>query len=318
MAKLRGPLLSGSATGTIGGTIGYLTTSQTHIARSIATIRAAARDGIKRTPSAQQIITRDRWRAAVTAWNALTPQQRTEYANQAAPLALTGFNLYTRLYNPEPPNLPSLVQERAISAIANLTTLPVAFTSAVTAGHKLIAAINHESTRSITTVTDTQGNTWTRIAGPMEHGGQTTSIWGADASATGTLTATATLNGASYYNWGYVAEHADRAAGNTGILTKLATQTSPGTAPNALTSGLLANIPARATLIGITLRSDNYNANTIAAGTDWTIGATISTAHQIGAAESRIIPAAGSYAATFTTSSQYGTYTTAIIALPHA
>lgn len=101
MARVRFPLLSRSATGTIGDALGYVIAAGAQVARSIARVRADARASRKRAPTSAQLAVRSRWSSGVAAWHALTAQQRSDYAAAAAPLALTGFNLFMRDYQPQ-------------------------------------------------------------------------------------------------------------------------------------------------------------------------------------------------------------------------
>lgn len=98
MAKLTGPLLSGSASGTIGGALDYFALGARAVARSIARRRFAASRGIKPTPSAAQLARRAQWLAGIAGWHALTPEQQAQYNTAAHPLGLTGYNLYQREY----------------------------------------------------------------------------------------------------------------------------------------------------------------------------------------------------------------------------
>lgn len=100
MAKLRAPLLSGSASGTLGDQLAYYTTGPAAYARSNANRRARRRAGLKTPPTPAQLATRARWSAGITAWHALPALERAAYAAAATPLHLTGFNLFMRDFTP--------------------------------------------------------------------------------------------------------------------------------------------------------------------------------------------------------------------------
>jgi hypothetical protein len=103
MAKLRGPLLSGSASGTLGDHLAYYGDGKAAYARSNANRRALRRAGIKLPPTPAQQLVRDRWTAGITAWHALTSGERATYNEAADAFAITGFNLFMQQFNYTPP-----------------------------------------------------------------------------------------------------------------------------------------------------------------------------------------------------------------------
>jgi len=74
--------------------------------------------------------------------------------------------------NPPPTTGPALIQSASATEVTSSTALTAAFTSASTAGHLLVlsASVYTGATNTITSVTDSAGDTWTRIASKFVSG----------------------------------------------------------------------------------------------------------------------------------------------------
>jgi hypothetical protein len=96
MAKIKNPLMSITAAGSIGSLLTYSTTTSSPVAKRMS---APA----KRTSAAQQA-RRVIYLDAVTTWNALTATEKAAYSAQAEPLKITGYNLFLSQHiAPTPP-----------------------------------------------------------------------------------------------------------------------------------------------------------------------------------------------------------------------
>lgn len=96
MAKVSNPLMSMSAAGSIGSMLTYSTTTSSPVAKRMS---APA----KRTSTAQQA-RRALYLDAVSSWNALTDIEKTAYSEAAAPLKITGYNMYLSQHIAPPPS----------------------------------------------------------------------------------------------------------------------------------------------------------------------------------------------------------------------
>lgn len=100
MARLTCPLLSLTATGTLGDHLAYYGDGKAAFARSNTNRRALRRAGIKLPPTPAQQLVRDRWTAGVAAWHTIDAGERAAYAEAADAFAITGFNLFMQQYQP--------------------------------------------------------------------------------------------------------------------------------------------------------------------------------------------------------------------------
>jgi len=89
MAKLDRPLYGVEATGTFARALAF---RKTTVYPTVARLPLS-----KTSPSPGQSAQRTLYRAACSAWTALTPAQQQVYIN-TRPLNLSGFNLFVRLY----------------------------------------------------------------------------------------------------------------------------------------------------------------------------------------------------------------------------
>lgn len=88
MAKIKSPLHSLAATGALARTIIYQTGPHG------ATAKHWKAPGYRRSPAQDAV--RLSYRAAITAWHALTSGERLAYNASAIPLSITGYNLWLR------------------------------------------------------------------------------------------------------------------------------------------------------------------------------------------------------------------------------
>lgn len=89
MAKVSGPLMSVTASGSIGGTVTLLRAMNRNIAK-----RKSKPSG---PPSAAQLARRAAYAAAAATWSALSPAEKLGYKPQADQLQITPFNYFMRV-----------------------------------------------------------------------------------------------------------------------------------------------------------------------------------------------------------------------------
>lgn len=102
MARTNGPLFSESAAGPFARTITFQRRGGKVVARSLPTL---TKPYTPPPPTSAQQAQRAAYAAAVSAWNALTPEARAQWKIDARPLNITGYNLFVRDYltTPTPP-----------------------------------------------------------------------------------------------------------------------------------------------------------------------------------------------------------------------
>ena len=108
MAKLKGPLMSISATGTVGGIITYTAGKKSNTAK--------AKKKRKDRPTKAQIDTRRAWQYGWAFWNSMTPAERLDWTTYAALRGLGGHAMFLRhwmLQNSTPTNPPEFPGSRA-------------------------------------------------------------------------------------------------------------------------------------------------------------------------------------------------------------
>lgn len=165
MAKLSNPLMSMTATGTLGDHLSYVQNGITAVARSLSRRRALRRAGIKLPPSAAQQAIRDRWTNGIAAWRSMSKQEQAAYSEAANAFAITGFNLFMREFNTAPPQSPiPVVTASGAAAYADDTwSLPVVIDT--TNSTKLLALLLTQSTGT-PEISDPMGNTWEPLIAP--------------------------------------------------------------------------------------------------------------------------------------------------------
>ena len=94
MAKVKGPLFSLNASGSVGD----LMTFSARISGPQVRYQKKQKDVITGARTEQ----REFFKEAVEAWNALSEEEKEEYNERAKPLALTGYNLFISEYEAAP------------------------------------------------------------------------------------------------------------------------------------------------------------------------------------------------------------------------
>jgi hypothetical protein len=199
---------------------------------------------------------------------------------------------------------PSFVQQTSGRTSAGSLTLTP--TQAVTTGDRLIAQVGIWSSGSATarSVTDTAGNTWTRLSTIVATDHTELSTWTAPITTGGgtrpviTITATATADiGASLLDYSGVST----AAGTTVLdVTKTATGTTGTSATTVATTATTATTAGPELAIG--LYADSGFSKTLTAGTGWTPRVNVSpTGDMEFLAEDQIVNAGATPNATFGT-----------------
>ena len=141
------------------------------------------------------------------------------------------------------------------------TTVPVTFTAAQTAGNMNVVVVGwNDTTRTVSTVTDSKGNTYTRAVGPTTLSGSLSqSIYYAKnifAAAAGSNTVTVTFSGAAAFADIRVLEYSGADLANPVDVTAGATGTSA-----TANSGTVATTNANDLIFGAsTVRSHNTGA----------------------------------------------------------
>jgi hypothetical protein len=185
-------------------------------------------------------------------------------------------------------------------------------TLTVTAGDTLVGFFNPAGGVTVSSVADSQGNTWVVVGSVPTTGAPTVYAAYALNCAGGSTVVTATGSGGStVINDSLVVEESGITS-YTGASSN-ANQSAPGTGTNAITSGTVTTASTSSTMVGLTVNGNN-NTDTVSAGTGftsrgmfWTAGNNSSVTLEDGA-----ISGAGSYAATFTAvgNSQYENFST--------
>lgn len=103
----------------------------------------------------------------------------------------------------------AFVQDDSNFVVSAGATIAKAFTSDVTAGDMLIAAVGWHSDTQTCTITDSQGNSWTAIGSPASNANiaYRTQLFWARAGSTGACTVTATCSGSNADRYMVIAEY---------------------------------------------------------------------------------------------------------------
>lgn len=94
MAKLTAPLFSLTASKQLGRKLIYRTSARN--SRVVKYYYPGSSHAF--SPSVGQLEIRDTYRAAISAWRALSDEQKNEYRARARGLVMTGWNLFVRDY----------------------------------------------------------------------------------------------------------------------------------------------------------------------------------------------------------------------------
>lgn len=210
---------------------------------------------------------------------------------------------------------PAFVQQ--VSGRATATTLKLTLPQNLTTGDRLIAQIATWSSANATTktVTDTAGNTWTRLTTTTATDHTELSTWttpvttGAGTRPTITITATGTADiGAALLDYTGVAT-------TTGTTVLDTSKTATGTTTTATTVATGTTTPTTTGPdLAIGLYADSGFGNTLTPGTGWTPRANISPTTDIEfLAEDQILPTATTTNATFGTGPNTPWLTTVLV-----
>ena len=188
------------------------------------------------------------------------------------------------------------VQSAGDGSCASCASSVKAYTSNNSAGALLTACVVMDPTQTISTITDSQGNTWTRAVQINGGGGGTIEGWYAMNVSAGANTVTATYSAAASYAALMIHEYSG--AATTGALDVVASQnqTNPGTAADAVSSSSAITTVDGALIFGCT--GEGNGTGSLSAGTNFTLRVTV---FGDSPSEDRIQTTAGSVAATFTT-----------------
>lgn len=99
MAKTKGPLFSTKAHGTVSNILTYSTRKSQNIVRHQRKQKDAQ--------SASQLAVRATYQDAITAWKALTEEEKEQYNETAGPLHMSGYNYFLQQYLLNPPTPPT-------------------------------------------------------------------------------------------------------------------------------------------------------------------------------------------------------------------
>lgn len=186
------------------------------------------------------------------------------------------------------------------------TSQAVAYTSNNSAGDLLIGCAVFDSARTVSSVTDTAGNTW-QVAQVQNtsSGGARVEVWYAMNANAGANTPTVNYSGIIAFGAWMI--HAYSGAAVAGALDVLAAQaqTDPGTGADAVTSGTNTTTQNNELIFGCTAEATGTGA--VAPGTNFTQREDPTADSPT---EDRILATAGSVAATFTTTDATAFYAT--------
>lgn len=177
-------------------------------------------------------------------------------------------------------------------------TMPVAFTSNVTAGNLIVGGVSWDGNFTVSGVTDSQGNTYT-VETPIKDGSNTIGIgiFHTIAGSSGACTVTVTLTGNANRKAAIIHEVSGVAASSYRDQYAGQSQSNPGTGSNAVTSGSVTTTTDGQYIFGFT--GDAGYSTGKAAGTGFTLRET-DAGMDIASSEDQIQTSAGSIAATFT------------------
>lgn len=103
MAKVRKPLHSLDASGSLASLLLFSHSGQENTVRSIAGLRLSATRRANRRPSPAQIANRTSYADRIAQWHAATPQQREAFRPLAVARGWTLFNAWLSLREPTTP-----------------------------------------------------------------------------------------------------------------------------------------------------------------------------------------------------------------------
>ncbi len=202
------------------------------------------------------------------------------------------------------------VQSRATTGSG--TSAVLSYTSDNTVGNLLALRLKAPAGITISTVTDTRGNTWTAI--PSATGGTQgyQALRYAANCAAGSNTVTVALSGSAASFELDIVEYSGADQVTPLTQSKFAEQADPGTGANAITTGSITTANDGELILGGAMYAGATGGATVTSGTGYTLRQN-ATGHS--PVEDKILATAGSTAATFTTNVVGGGVTLADIAL---
>lgn len=162
----------------------------------------------------------------------------------------------------------TFVQSADNDGTASATTIALASAITLTEGNLVCVWVGYDGTSTTTTISDTQGNTWTRVGTELSASSYQLGMFYSIITAGGSSTITATFGTARAYRAVAVAEWSP-ASGTTWAFDVQAgqTQATPGTGTDGVTTGTATNSAQPALIVGLAF---SYNGATISAGTSMT------------------------------------------------
>lgn len=171
-----------------------------------------------------------------------------------------------------------------------------AYASDNSAGGLLVACMVLDPAQTVSTVADSQGNSWQRAVQIAAGGGGTVDVWYAMDAAAGANTVTATYSASASYAALMIHEYSGAATSGALDVVASQNQTNPGTGANAVSSSANTTTVDGALIFGCT--GEGAGTGTLSAGTSFTLRVNVFTDSP---SEDRIQTTAGSVSATFTT-----------------
>ncbi len=179
--------------------------------------------------------------------------------------------------------------------VANATSVSVAFGSNVAAGHVLVVAVSTYDAQTISTPTDTQGNSFAQAVTAGTSGAAVAAIYVATAKSTAADTVTCAVNSANNIHC-----HIYEVSGITATVDKTGTNSQAGTALTVSTSASTAN----ANDYVFAYFADNHSAATYTVGSGYgdTQASEDTSGGDSGFSEDKVVTATGTQTATATAS----------------
>jgi hypothetical protein len=189
---------------------------------------------------------------------------------------------------------PATVQDNS-GYTADATSVAVAFGSNVTSGHVIIVAVSTYDAQTISTPTDTQGNSFTQLVTGGTSGAAVAAIYAATAKSTAADTVTCAVNSANNIHC-----HIYEVSGVTTTVDKTGTSSQAGTALTVSTSASTAN----ANDYVFAYFADNHSAATYTVGSGYgdTQASEDTSGGDSGFSEDKVVTATGTQTATATAS----------------
>src|ERR1039458_7844452 len=201
---------------------------------------------------------------------------------------------------------PATVQDNS-GYVADASSVAVAFGSNVTSGHVIIVAVSTYDAQTISTPTDTQGNSFTQVVTAGTSGAAVAAIYVATAKSTAADTVTCAVNSANNIHC-----HIYEVSGITATVDKTGTSSMAGTALTVSTSASTAN----ANDYVFAYFADNHSGATYTVGSGYgdTQSSIDTSGGDSGFSEDKVVTATGTQTATATASTT-DTFVNLIVAL---